>query len=364
MSTPELPPWHSPADNEIAFGIDRFGNTTVMSAGWAGLTGWSAQQAVGKPFADFIHSEDRPSVLEALQSLIRGEIYSCRVPARCARRDGLHSWVEIDAHPTLDEHGRIDGVRASMSDITDRRKGMQALRESEARFRAITEASPLGVYVTDAAEECIFANANFQHICGLRAEALRANGYLGAVHPEDRPHLLEAREAARRSLTPYRVEHRYVHADGSQTWTRVDGAPIRDGNNFLGFVHVVEDITGRRIADEALRRSQERLQLALDGSGDTLLDWDLRSGELYLSEHWSRMTGGQQGAAVTTVRDLLELIHPGERPAVQLALNGTLQGSGRSCACNTGCARATATGGGSKPTRASWSVARTASRFG
>jgi PAS domain S-box-containing protein len=326
MSIPELPPWHSHAENDIAFGIDRFGNTTLMSAGWTGLTGWSAEEAVGKPFADFVHAEDRPPVLEALQSLIRGEIYSCRVPARCARRDGLHSWVEIYAHPTLDEQGRIDGVYATLSNIVDRRKGMQALRESEARFRAITEASPLGVYVTDAAEMCIFANANFQHICGLRADALRASGYLAAVHPEDRPRLLEAHEAARCSLTPYRVEHRYVHADGSHTWTRVDGAPISDGGTFLGFVHVVEDITSQRTADETLRRSQERLQLALDGSGDTLLDWDLRSGELYLSEHWARMTGGQQGAAVTTVREFVEMIHPNERATVEQALDETLLG--------------------------------------
>ncbi len=278
------------------------------------------------PFADFIHAEDRPPVLEALQSLIRGEIYSCRVPARCARRDGLHSWVEIYAHPTLDEQGRIDGVCATLSNIANRRKGMQALRESEARFRAITEASPLGVYVTDAAERCIFANANFQHICGLRADALRASGYLAAVHPEDRPRLLEAHEAARCSLTPYRVEHRYVHADGSHTWTRVDGAPISDGGTFLGFVHVVEDITSPRTADETLRRSQERLQLALDGSGDTLLDWDLRSGELYLSEHWARMTGGQQGAAVTTVREFVEMIHPNERATLEQTLDETLLG--------------------------------------
>jgi PAS domain S-box-containing protein len=326
MSTPELPPWQSHMDREIAFGIDRFGNTIRMSDGWVGLTGWCAQEAVGKPFADFIHSEDRPQVLEALQSLIRGETYSCRVPARCARRDGMHSWVEIYAHPTLDEHGDIDGVRASLSDITNRRKGMQALRESEARFRAITEASPLGVYVTDAAEDCIFANANFQLICGLRADVLRANGYLAAVHPDDREPLLTTRAAARSSLTPYRVEHRYVHADGSQIWTRVNGAPIRDDSTFLGFVHVVEDITSQRIADETLRRSQERLQLALDGSGDTLLDWDLRSGELYLSEHWARMTGGPQGAAVTTVRDLVELIHPNERATVEQALDETLLG--------------------------------------
>jgi PAS domain-containing protein len=85
-------------------------------------------------------------------------------------------------------------------------------------------------------------------------------------------------------------------------------------------------VASQRTADEALRRSQERLQLALDGSGDTLLDWDLRSGELYLSEHWARMTGGQPGAAVTTVRDLLELIHPGEH-CLGRALDETLRES-------------------------------------
>ena len=325
MNTPEPASRHAQAD-DVAFAIDRFGNTTAMSSGWLQLTGWPAQDAVGKPFADFIHVDDRPTVLEALQSLIRGEIYSSRTPARCARRDSLHAWVEIYAHPTLDDEGHIDGIRATLSDITNRRKGMLALRESEARFRAITEASPLGVYVTDAAEECIFANANFQHISGLRAEQLYAGGHLAAVHPEDRGRLVAARESARCSLTPYRIEHRYRHSDGTLVWTRVDGAPIRDSDTFLGFVHVVEDITSARAADEALRRSQERLQLALDGSGDTLLDWDLRTGELYLSEHWTRMTGGSPGTAVTAVQDLLDLIHPDERQAVQVALNGTLQG--------------------------------------
>ena len=135
-------------------------------------------------------------------------------------------------------------MRATLSNITDRRKGMQALRESEARFRAITEASPLGVYVTDAHEKCIFANANFQHICGLRADALRANGYLAAVHPDDRA--APARDARGGPPQPHAVSRRATAmciADGSQTWTRVDGAPIRDGNSFLGFVQVVEDIT-------------------------------------------------------------------------------------------------------------------------
>jgi PAS domain S-box-containing protein len=326
MSTPEAPSWLLQADTDIAFRIDRFCNIGSMQPEWTALTGWPQADAQGKAFADFFHLSDRPALLEALQSLIRGEIYSCRVPARCARRDGMHCWVEVYAHPTLDEHGRIDGVRGTLSDITDRRKGMRALRESEARFRAICEASPLGVHVTDASGNCIFANANLEQVSGLRADQLRGDGYLGSVHQADRRRLLEARDGARHSLIPYRVEHRYVHPDGSETWSRMNGAPIVDGGSFLGFVHVSEDVTAQRSADEALRLSQERLRLALEGSGDALLDWDLESGELYLSEQWGAMIGGPQAPAVTTLRDLLETVDPRERPAVERVLDETVRG--------------------------------------
>ena len=326
MTTHELLPWQRQAEPEVGFAMDRFGNISHVGAGWGKLTGSAAHEVLSRPFADIIHPADRPPVLEALQSLIRGEIYSCRVPARCLRRDGLHCRLEIYAHPTLDAQGRIDGVRGSFTDITDRRKSMRALRESEARFRAISEASPLGVYVTDAGGGCIFANTNFEQIAGLRADQVRAAGHLSTLHPEDRAPVLQARESATRSRTPYGVDCRYLHADGTVAWTRINGAPIHDGGNLLGFVHVVEDVSAQRCAGETLRRSQERLQLALEGSGDVLLDWDLRSGEVYLSEQWGQLVDGPRGAAVTTVRDLLELVHPREQPLVQQALDETLSG--------------------------------------
>ena len=113
MATHEMLPWQHQTDDEIGFSIDRFCNTSLMTSGWATLTGSSPHETIGKPFADVVHPADRAAVLEALQSLIRGEIYSCRVPSRCLRRDGLYCWVEIYAHPTLDADGRIDGARGT-----------------------------------------------------------------------------------------------------------------------------------------------------------------------------------------------------------------------------------------------------------
>ncbi len=327
MNTSEHAPWQSGRDSEIAFSIDRFCNFSRLGSGWTLLTGWSLDAMASKPIADFVHPSDRPAVLEALQSLLRREMYSCRIPARCLRQDGMYAWVEIHAHPDANEGGDPVCVRGTMVDITNRRKGMRALRESEARFRAICEASPLGVYVTDANGNCIFANSNFEQISGVRAERIRRRGFLSTVHPDDIEQVRDTGDAARLARTPYRIEHRFVHGDETETWSRTNAAPILDGATYLGTVHVVEDITAQRRAAEALRESRERLKLALEGSGHALIDWDLASGEVYLSEQWGRMVGSSQGAAVTTVRDLLALVHADDLEQFERAMQETLQGS-------------------------------------
>ncbi len=326
MNTAEHVPWQAADDSEIAFAIDRFCNISELGKGWTALTGWSLEEMAAKPFPDFIHAADRRAVVEALHSLLRAEMYSCRIPARCLRRDGMHCWVEIHGHPSGAADAGAPGVRGTMVDISNRRKGMRALRESEARFRAICEASPLGVTVTDANGDCIFANSNYQRISGVRAERMRRRGYLSTVHPDDAEHVRDTGEAARLAHTPYRLEHRFVHRDRVETWCRTHAAPILDGASYLGTVHVVEDITAQRRAAEALRESQERLTLALEGSGHALVDWDVVSGDVYLGEQWGRMMGSAQGAAVTTVRDLLALVHADDLEAFERATQETLLG--------------------------------------
>ena len=120
------------------------------------------------------------------------------------------------------------------------------------------------------------------------------------VHPRrPRPPARGAR-SARCSLTPYRIEHRYVHTDGGHVWTR--STALRSATATPSSVSCTSSRTSRPHAPPTRRCGAARngSQLALDGSGDTLLDWDLRSGELYLSEHSGRMTGGQPSTASRT----------------------------------------------------------------
>ena len=312
------------ADSEIAFSLDRDSRFVSVSAHWTALTGWPEQATLGKPFTDFIFPDDLASAMESVHSLQLQEIYSCRMPTRVLRQDGMSRWVEMYAYPRLGEDGEVAGIAGTLVDITDRRKGMRALRESEARFRAICEASPLGVYVTNANDVCIFTNSNFSHIAGLRTDQLQQDGYLRNIHPDDFADVQRKRQDARELSRPYNVEHRYRHDDGAEKWSRDNAAPILDGSNFLGFVHVVEDITRQRKAADELRQSEERLQLALEGSGHALFDWDLATGEIYLSEQWSRMIGAPHGKSATTLVELMKLVHEHERDDFEYALEETL----------------------------------------
>jgi PAS domain S-box-containing protein len=312
---------------EIAYWADPYGNWIRLDSEWSALTGHPIEASLTRPIADFIHPEDRERHLEAFQSLLRGEIYSSRHPARLLRSDGLSSWVEIFAYPTLDALGRIDGITGTLSDVTDRRKGMRALRESEARLRAISEASPLGLFVVDAKGNCIFSNANFYKLAGLAPDQLIGTGWSQALHPEDRERVIDAWNAAARGHAPFKSEHRYEHADRTVIWSRLHAAPILDGSHLLGYVQVVEDVTTERLAEAALRRSRERLELALEGSGDALLDWDVATGEIYVSEQWGRIIGGPAAQAVTTIEQLRALVHSDDLEALDSAVEETLSGA-------------------------------------
>jgi PAS domain S-box-containing protein len=320
-------PRGQPDEQEVAYSADPYGNWTRLDAGWTALTGHPVDLSLTRPVADFIHPEDRTRHLEAFQSLLRGDIYSSRHPARLLRSDGLSCWVEIFAYPTLDAQGKIDGITGTIIDVTDRRKGMRALRESEARLRAISEASPLGLFVVDGKGNCIFSNANFHKLAGLAPDQVMGAGWSQALHAEDRDRVLQAWNAAARSHAPFNSEHRYEHADGTVIWSRLHAAPILDGGYLLGYVHVVEDVTIERLAEAALQRSRERLELALEGSGDALLDWDVPRGEIYVSEQWGRIIGGPAAQAVTTIDQLRTLVHPEDLDGLESALRETLAGA-------------------------------------
>ncbi|HEX2611872.1 MAG TPA: PAS domain S-box protein, partial [Gemmatimonadales bacterium] len=150
-----------------------------------------------------------------------------------------------------------------------------ALRTSEARFRTMAESSPLGIYLTDPAGDCLYTNPAYQRISGLTKDQALGTGWSRAIHPDDRERVFREWYDAAQRRQPFLSEHRFAHDDGTVVWTRVNAAEILDGEQLVGYVGVVEDITEHATAQAALRQSEERYRAFIEQTTEGVWRFEL-----------------------------------------------------------------------------------------
>ena len=207
--------------------------------------------------------------------------------------------------------------------LLERRAGQDALKASEARFRAMSDASPLGIFVSNEAGDCLYTNSAYQKISGLDFQQTLGTNWSAAIHPEDRQRVLTEWFTAIRNQQPFHAEFRFLRNDGSIVWTRVNSAALCDGVAHAGRVKIVEDITERksaervlRAAEEALFDEKERAQVTLNSIGDAVLTTNLLGEVTYLNLVAEEMTGWHwQDAQGRTLADVFRIVDSTSRRA-------------------------------------------------
>ena len=182
--------------------------------------------------------------------------------------------------------------------LRERKNIREKLSQSEACFREMSEAAPLGIFVSDAQGVCVYTNAAYHKISGLTLAQTLGSHWQATVYPADKPRVLAEWRAAGMGQEPFQTEYRFLHEDGSTVWTRVSSAPMRDGLKPYGRVKTFEDITQRKAAEFALQAAEnalfderERAQVTLNSIGDAVLTTDVHGDVTYLNLVAEAMTG-------------------------------------------------------------------------
>jgi diguanylate cyclase (GGDEF)-like protein/PAS domain S-box-containing protein len=182
--------------------------------------------------------------------------------------------------------------------VIKRNASQTSLQNSEARFRAISDASPLGIFVADADGGCVYANAAYQEISGLTFEQALGTSWRTAIHPQDRERVLADWHAAAHAGEPFRSEFRLLRPNDSIVWTRVNSAPMCGGQGVNGHVQTVEDITARKLeefglraAEQALFAEKEHAQVTLNSIGDAVVSTDRLGKVTFMNQVAETMTG-------------------------------------------------------------------------
>ena len=166
------------------------------------------------------------------------------------------------------ESGKLIGIWGTQQDITDRKTAEDALRKSEIRFRSLIETLPAYVYEVEAKPpfEPIYWSPKIEELgYPLENWFQIPKFWMSVVHPDDREKIIRANEKAISEGTGNEYEFRVIAADGSIRWMYDKGGFIYDEKNQpVRWQGVMIDITERRVADEKLRESQQKLQLVMD----------------------------------------------------------------------------------------------------
>ena len=167
--------------------------------------------------------------------------------------------------PMFDEHGKIIGQLATSTDVTDKVLANKKIAESEFYLRRTTDTVPMMIWVTEKDGSCSYLNKRWYDTTGqTEAEALGL-GWLNAVHPEDKDYAGRMFLESNEKQIPFNVLYRLRHKNGEYRWTIDSGEPRYDNNgDFEGYVGSLVDVHEEKVAEEKIKRSEERLRLVTD----------------------------------------------------------------------------------------------------
>jgi PAS domain S-box-containing protein len=248
------------------------------------IFGYTPEEAIGQHITLIIPPERHAEELSIIDRLRRGERVDHFHTVR-RRKNGSLLHVSLTISPVRDSSGRVIGASKVARDITAQKQAEQALRESEQRFRVITDASPIMVWMAGTDKLCYYFNKGWLDFVGRTLEQESGNGWTQNLLPEDFDRCLQIYVSNFDARRPFEMEYRMRHHTGLYRWILDRGVPryAPDGT-FEGYVGGCLDIHDQkeaaekvRIADDMTRllkaQDEERRRIARelhDSAGQTL----------------------------------------------------------------------------------------------
>ncbi len=233
-------------------GMLKFCNPKAME-----LTGYSEEEMALTPFVDFIHLEDREMVVQRPVGKLKGEEFPHSYPFRLIDKEGNVKWVEINA--VMIDWENKPATLNFLDDITERKKAIEALRESEAKYSALVEKSKDGiVIIQDGVLK--FVNESSLNILGYPPEAIIGENFLKFVAEDHRKMVMKRyidRMAGREVSNIYEIA--IVRKNGTIFPVELNASLIEYEGKTADLVFI-RDITERKCAAEKLRRTMDELE--------------------------------------------------------------------------------------------------------
>jgi PAS domain S-box-containing protein len=314
----------------IVWMSDDKGSVTYKNDYWTELTGLTVEEGLGDGWTAAVHPDDMPRILASWkQSVAAGAPHAA--PHRYRRWDGEYRWHLCRSVPMRDESGAVHEWVGVSIDIHDRYEAEKALGESEARYRALVEASSQLVWTAGANGISDRCWEWWSKVTGIPARALAGGRWIRTVHPADRQALRAVWRRSRDTHAPFEVEFRLRARDGEYRHYSAHGVPLfadaESRGHFL-WIGTLDDVTDRRRAEDALRLANERFTVAEVAANGYVYDRRPGSNCVERSGGFGVVLGYDEGEIAESFDWWKTLIHPDDVRRVNGMFNRVASGEG------------------------------------
>jgi PAS domain S-box-containing protein len=282
-------------DAVIASDID--GRVTIMNPVAEALTGWTIGEARGRPLSEvfrIVNEQTRKPVENPVErALAEGRIVGLANHTVLIAKDGTERPIDDSAAPIRCKAGEIVGCVLIFRDISDRRQTETKLKESEERYRSLVSVITDVPWTTDSDGAFVAPQEAYSRYTGKSWEELRGFGWTTCIHPDDRDDVLRVWKNAVAKRTTYDALCRQWHGP-TQEWRYVTarGTPLINADGSVReWAGTLTDVHEQKLAEEALRVSEQRARAFLNSSA--IIAWlkDEEGRYVFLSETYLRRFG-------------------------------------------------------------------------
>jgi PAS domain S-box-containing protein len=275
-------------------------------------TGFSLEELTSRPFLEFVHPDDREMTRKVYADRLAGrevpEVFYCRY----LQKNGSWRWGEIKTSDIDWEGG--PAALSCISDITDKKEMVEALRQSEEKFRMFFEKAPMGYQSLNEQGLILEVNPTWLEILGYNREEVVGRGIGDFLTPEYQELLPERFACFKATQEINELGFDMVKKDGSVITASFSGRiALNDEGRFQQTHCVFTDITARQQAEAALKDSEERYRTVADFTYD--MEYWLGPDQkiIYMSPSCERLTGYTREEFLRAPDLLLRIVHPEDR---------------------------------------------------
>ncbi len=225
---------------------------------WSSFSGYDIGEAVGKTIGELELWEDDERYVEIRNELIeRDSVHDKEIDVRT--QSGEVRTVLLSAQ--LIQVQEEDSVLTVMTDVTERNRTLQALRESEERFHTLVDSAPVLIWLADERGAFTHVNKSWLEFAGAPLEDYLGGRWIHFVHPDDREPCLQAYEHAFELRKRFSREYRLQRKDGEYRWVLDRGVPrYQPDGTFAGYVGSCVDMQEQKETQRALIKAKEHAE--------------------------------------------------------------------------------------------------------